>query len=446
VKRKIKEKTALLEEARDLYYNKRLTTSELANRYGKSVRTIYRWLNKVKQEEPSACSKPRRAVKRVKKYPPVIFNRIVVIKEELPQRSAPAVHQILKREYPANCPSLSTVRKYIRDQGLTCKPGPRKQGYIKFEREKPGDLWQIDIAGVQTVGHLGRLYLIALLDDCSRYTVAAEYFKDQKGRNILKIIRDAVLAHGRPNEILADNGAQFRNAIGELGTKYSKLLELLDVKPVFARPAHPQTKGKLERWFGVVIQMFLTEARHSVENDPGYSLASFNRVFQEWVNWYNTEKPHRSLPGKGPPAKIFFGSKDRVSRPLQTRVNWDRWLQILARRKVTKCNQISYKAHHYDIPPGYSGSRIELIEHGDRIDFYWKDQLLTSHPVHQALPRVNQKMTKRKIRLNGTVSYKNKQYTVDYKQAGKTVEIQEINHGRDLLVYLNGILIKTLKP
>ena len=60
--------------------------------------------------------------------------------------------------------------------------------------------------------------------------MAAEYFKDQKGLNVLKTIRNAVMAYGRPNQIFADNGTQFKNLIGELGTKYTRLLEILDIK------------------------------------------------------------------------------------------------------------------------------------------------------------------------------------------------------------------------
>ena len=140
--------------------------------------------------------------------------------------------------------------KYIRDKGLTYKNKDPKRGYVKFERKQPNDLWQIDIAGVQTAGHLENLYLIALLDDSSRFIVAAEYFKNQKGTNIIKIIRDGVMAYGRLNQILADNGTQFKNIVGELGTKYTKHSENLDIKPIFSKPRHPETKRKLERWFG----------------------------------------------------------------------------------------------------------------------------------------------------------------------------------------------------
>ncbi|MHA1659999.1 MAG: hypothetical protein ACTSUT_12870 [Promethearchaeota archaeon] len=40
--------------------------------------------------------------------------------------------------------------------------------------------------------------------------------------------------------------------------------------------------------------------------------------------------------------------------------------------------------------------------------------------------------------------YKGKPYTIDYKLAGETVEVQEINDGKNLLVYLNEVLLKTL--
>jgi transposase InsO family protein len=334
------------EEAREFRHNRGLSIKELASHYGKSERTIYRWLNNRNKENSPDQQNQKIKHKRVRKYPPEIFTRIVEFKKEIPQRSAPIVWKLLKKEFPNATPSLSTIYKYFHEQGLVYKNRNRRQGYIKFERSKPNDLWQIDIAGVQTVGHLEKLYLIALLDDNSRFIVAAEYFKDQKGINVIKVIRNAVLAYGRPNQILADNGTQFKNLIGELGTKYTKLLEILNVKPIFAKPYHPQTKGKLERWFGTVKQMFLGEARFKVKQNPDYTLTDFNQIFKNWVEWYNTEKPHRSMPGNNPPIKRYFDTEDRFFRPLQANVNWNRWLHEIEQRKVNKYNEIHYKSQN----------------------------------------------------------------------------------------------------
>ena len=444
MKIKVNKKKKKCEEARELRHNKGLSIEELALYFGKSERTIYRWLKLTSQKDSLVHTKSKKKKKRSKKYPLEIFNLIIELKEELPQRSAPLVHSILKREFPTSCPSLSTIRKFIRDQGLTYKPTYRKQGYIKFERKKPNDLWQIDIAGVQTVGHLKKLYLIALLDDCSRFIVAAEYFKDQKGINVQKIIRNAVIAYGRPNQILADNGTQFRNLIGKLGTKYTNLLENLDITPIFAKPHHPQTKGKIERWFGTVKQMFLVEARNQVKNESNSSLADFNQKFKKWVDWYNNEKTHRSLLNNGPPAKIFFDPKNRFFRPLKAKVNWNRWLYDLAQRKVNKYNEISYKSQKFSVPPGYSGLRIDIIEHENTIDLYYKENSIFTHSYNVSLITKKIGEITRKINPSGQISYKGKSYSIDYKFAGKTVEVQETDDGRKLLVYLNGVLISTL--
>jgi len=429
------------EEARELRHNKGLTIEELASHYGKSERIIYRWLSNHNNKSSPDQQNRKKKHKRSKKYPPKVFNRIIELKKEIPPRSAPIVWKLLKKEFPNTTPSLSTIYKYFHEQGLIYKSRNRRQGYVKFERSKPNDLWQIDIAGVQTVGHMEKLYLIALLDDYSRFIVAAEYFKDQRGLNVLKIIRNAVMAYGRPNQILADNGTQFRNLIGELGTKYTRLLELLDIKPIFAKPNHPQTKGKLERWFGTVKQMFLGEARFEVKWNPGYILTDFNQMFKKWVDWYNTEKSHRSLPKNCPPAKRFLEAEDRIFRPLQANINWDRWLYEVEQRKVNKYNEIHYKTQKYHVPPGYSGTRVEVIEYEDKIELYYRDQLIITHSYN--VP-IKQKRKKRKITHNGTIKYKGKDYNIDYKLAGKTVEVQEINEGKNLLVYLNSVLLKTL--
>lgn len=438
---KSKEHKRMREEARELYYNTGQSIQELAPRYGKSERTIYRWLKYPPEKNSLVSHQPKKKNVRPRQYPLKIFTRIKELKKELPQRSAPIIHTLLQKEFPTNCPSISTIRKYIRDKGLIPEKRERRLGYIKFERKQPNDLWQIDIAGVQTIGHLGQLYLIAILDDCSRYIVAAKYFRHQKGINVIKVIRDAIMIYGRPNQILADNGTQFRNLIGELGTKYSRLLEHLGVKPIFARPHHPQTKGKLERWFGTVKQMFLPEARFYVKNHPKCFLHEFNEKLKEWIEWYNTKKPHRSLPNKIAPKSVFFRPNDRIFRPLQIKMNWNRWLSEATHRKVNKYNEISYKSQKFMVPSGYSGSPIDVIEYEDKIELYFKDKLLIVHP-YNVPPNLERK--KRKISKVGIIMYKGKHYYIDYKFAGKTVEVLEINQGKHLLVYLHGTLVKTL--
>lgn len=173
-------------------------------------------------------------------------------------------------------------------------------------------------------------------------------------------------------------------------------------------------------------------------------MPEFNQEFKKWVNWYNTEKPHRSLPKKGHPAKIFFETENRFFRPLETPINWNKWLHETSQRKVDKTNKISYKAQRFDVPPGYSRSKIDVIECEDTIELYFKDKCLITHTYKVEINPKKLALKTRKIGKNGTISYKGKYYMVDYKLAGKVVEIQETNLGRNLLVSLDKVLLITL--
>ncbi|MBN1802750.1 MAG: transposase [Candidatus Lokiarchaeota archaeon] len=183
------------------------------------------------------------------------------------------------------------------------------------------------------------------------------------------------------------------------------------------------------------------EARNEIKEGGVRSLAEFNTLFKKWVEWYNTEKPHRSLPEKGPPGSRYFATEWRVFQPLEVSEKWKRWMAEVEVRRVNKSNEISYKSQKYALPPGYSGVRVEIVEYDDKIDIYYRDHLVQSRAY--TVPTRKRKET-RKIANAGTIGYKGKYHTIDYKLAGKTVEVQEINGGKNLLVYLNGVLLKTL--
>ena len=438
-------KSELREDVVNLYYNRHLKPTKIAEMTGRSVRTIYRWLNLQKHVEVTDPQKKKPKFLRRKRYPSKVFDKIKELKEELPVRTAVLIHRNLQKVFPKMTPSISTIRKYLVAQGYSKNDLPNRKGYIVFERSKPNDLWQIDIAGVQTVGHLGKLYLVALLDDCSRFIPAAFYVRDEKTARIIALLKQAIMEYGRPNQILADNGTQFKNVIGEVNTRYTRLLKTIGVDPIFARARHPQTKGKLERWFGTVIQSFLLEARHYVKQHPDVSLSKFNDMFHEWLHWYNFEKTHRSLPQKSPPAQVYLYKTPRIYRPIEKTINWDRWMAEMFTRKVIKTNFISYEGAQLAVPPGYSGLKIDVFHYQDRIELYSQNKLLITHPLAPLSSKMKKKRTSRKIAKNGTIGYGGIHYSVNYKLRGETVNIQESNSGELLLIYLNDKLIKSIQ-
>jgi len=426
-------------DAFDMRYNRHMSISAIAARFKKSTRTIGRWIQERRRRKIDSALEQPAPRHRPKLYPKRVFVRIVELKTENPRRSAVDVHRLLLREFSGDCPSVSLVRKHLAAEGLNTREKNRT-GYIKFVRDAPNDLWQIDIAGVQTVGHLGKLYLHAAIDDCSRFVIAARYAKDQKGINILRLLRSAFEEYGRPNQLLADNGSQFKNALNDLGTKYSQFLDTVGVDPIFSRVRHPQTKGKLERWFGTVIQCFLGEARFYIKAHPEATLDDLNRMLQDWVQWYNNEKQHRSLPDHATPASIYFNHPKRVHRPLETILDWDRWFLTMGTRKVSKYNAISYKKETIHIPPGYMGCKVSIMDCDGKFEIYYKDTCLATHVVDPDFMAIRNKAFQRTVGPNGIVKYLGESYNIGSLLAGRKVTIRETCQGCKIAIYIDGVL------
>ncbi|MHA1521374.1 MAG: DDE-type integrase/transposase/recombinase [Promethearchaeota archaeon] len=417
--------------------DKGISNKDIASILGCSERSVIRWKKETKTPDQSGSQITKMPRKRAKQFSPEIYQRIDELKEEAPARTATTILRKLQEEITGRIPSISSIRNYLRERGYSKQDHNGRQGYIKFERKSPNDLWQIDIAGVQTVGHLGKTYLIAILDDSSRYIVSARYFQDQRGVNVFKVLRDAFNEHGRPNQIIADNGTQFRNV-----TK--NLLTSLDIKPIFSSPYHPQSKGKLERWFGTVRQLFLPEGRLQIRLHPDWTLIDFNGFFYSWLEWYNFKKQHRSLPKKCPPANKFLDIGLRISRPLNTIINWNNWITTFHKRKVTKTNSISFQGETIQLPTGYVDCKVDLNVLDTEIEIYHQGRLIKTFIKDDLVLNPHARKSYRRIAQNGTIQYQKKYYSIDYKLAGKKVEIKESFDATELYFYIENVLVKRL--
>lgn len=119
-----------------------------------------------------------------------------------------------------------------------------------------------------------------------------------------------------------------------------------------------------------------------MKSNPSTTLTNINQIFKNWVNWYNTEKPHHNLTGNSSPVKRFFETEGCIFHPLKAKVNWDSWLHEVEQKKVNKYHEIHCKSQKFHIPPSYSGTKIEVIEYEDKIEIYYREHLLIIHPYN----------------------------------------------------------------
>lgn len=153
--------------------------------------------------------------------------------------------------------SRRQIHKTLKEEGLLEKPQSKREYKHKvkhFERSLPNQLWQSDIT-IFTIARGLRVYLIGFMDDHSRYITGWGLYAGQSGGLVLEVLRNAIATYGHPQEILTDNGRQYKSWQGE--TDFQRELRTMGIKHITSRPHHPQTLGKIESFWGHLKREFL---------------------------------------------------------------------------------------------------------------------------------------------------------------------------------------------
>lgn len=295
---------------------KELTLEEVERTYGVSRASFSAWKKKHLTGGDSALQAPGRRPGR--KSPdattPLLANlraKILDVKRKFPFFGVGRIGEWLRRteSLPA---TRGRVRKVLAQEGLVEPPVRKRRGREwkpkSFERARPNQLWQSDITAF-TIANALRVYLIGFMDDRSRYIVGWGLYAGQSGQLVLEVFRNAIATYGRPEEVLTDNGRQYKSWQGI--TDFQKELQREGIKHITSRPHHPQTLGKIESFWGHLKREFLRRVVMGGLDDMRERMA-------HWVNYYNFQRPHL-YPGAGKkpeyatPAERFF-EYSRIAR------------------------------------------------------------------------------------------------------------------------------------
>src|SRR5262249_13404808 len=179
-----------------------------------------------------------------------------------------------------------------------------------FGRPRPNQLWQTDLFTFVLKRQNRRLYLVAFLDDHSRFLVSYGLHASQSSALVLEALRAGLASYGPPEEVLTDNGSQYVTWRGR--SAFSRELEKRGIRQVVARPQRPQTLGKIERFWGTLW-------RECVEAAVFLDLGDAQRRVGHFIDHYNFQRPHQGIGGLVP-ADRFFGAAPEVLQALRARV------------------------------------------------------------------------------------------------------------------------------
>jgi len=276
---------------------------------------------------------------------------IIALRREMPRCSMPTLMIELERRRvlsPGLVLTRSSLRRFLKRQGLLKASDPIPVDRRKFEAELPNDLWQSDAmhGPAVLVGDKKRkTYLFAFIDDMSRLVPHAAFFLNENLDAYLSALRCALLKRGLPRKLYVDNGAAFRSKLlHEIGAS-------LAIALIHSKPYTPQGRGKVERFFRTVQAQFLPTFQ-------GGSLDELNRALDQWITTVYHQRPHRAT-GE-PPLKRFADHMECI-RPAPR--DLEDYFRKRVRRRVANDRTISLDSRLYEAPVSLIGKHVTLLYH-----------------------------------------------------------------------------------
>lgn len=204
------------------------------------------------------------------------------------------IGKILRRKYNKHM-SHKLIHMVLLERDLAIpnkNKQKRRKPWIRYERKH-------SLSAVHMDWHPCKWrngYACVVLDDSSRKILAGCESERISGKQSMDLVKEVLDKYGnirRIREIITDRGSEFyatmkKGAVMKGQSEFELFLEKEGIKHILCRYKHPQTNGKLEKWFG-------TYERHRKK---------FN-TFEEFVNWYNEVRVHESLDLETP-ERVFW--------------------------------------------------------------------------------------------------------------------------------------------
>lgn len=333
----------------DTWRRSGLPAGDFAELVDISKHTLYAWKKAFDTYGPAGLMDHPRGAKSGSHLPDLTKRAILMLKETNPDWGCQRISDALARG-PALPASASAVSKVLHEAGyrleeVATQPHPDKPRF--FERASPNQLWQSDLFTFVLKRQNRRVYLVAFMDDHSRFIVSYGLHASQSAALVMEVLRAGIASYGAPQEVLTDNGTQYVTWRGK--SAFSKELEARGIAHVVARPRHPQTLGKIERFWGTLWRECAQAAIFLDLEDARKRIGLF-------IDHYNFQRPHQGIDGLAP-ADRFFGAAKEMLATLKARV---------------AANALELARHGVPKPPFYmagqvAGQAFSLHAEGERV-------------------------------------------------------------------------------
>ena len=355
------------------------SVTDVARRHGVSRQSVHAWLKRYANEGLAALADgSARPLSCPHQMPPEVEARIVELRREHPGWGPRTIGHQLVRDGVEPVPGRSSIyRCLVRHRLITPEARKRKRSdYIRWERSKAMELWQMDIVGGVKIRDAPEAKIVSGIDDHSRFVISACVVPRATARPTCDALALAMRRFGCPSQILTDNGKVFTGRFGP-GTGevlFDRICRENGIKHILTAPRSPTTTGKVERWHKTLRREFLDGKLFD-------SITHAQAELDAWVEHYNHDRPHQSL-GMVPPWERFRLAKTEPGDVADTVVEADpagAMPALTATRKVSQNGTISFAAASYRVAMWLAGETVQIVCDAGLVHVHHRGVVVATH-------------------------------------------------------------------
>src|SRR6266480_4573581 len=333
---------------------------DLAREFGISRKTGYKILNRYKEHGLEAlCDRSRRPWRYANQLPLQVESLIVRAKNERPHWGARKIRELLVKRLAGDVriPARSTVHAVLDRHGLVKRAKTRRNkamGTTLADVTQPNALWCADFKGEFRLGNREYCYPLTVTDQASRFILMCEALQSTREDGAFTTFQRLFEERRLPDAIRTDNGLPFASPNGLYNLSRLSVWWLrLGIAIERIKPGKPTQNGRHER-------MHLTLKKETTR-PPGMNSLQQQARFDDFVQEFNTERPHEALAMKCPAEIYSASSRPYSGLPDLTYPLHDR------DALVTACGRICMHRKRLNISTVLAGQRLGIKEVDDGI-------------------------------------------------------------------------------
>jgi transposase InsO family protein len=346
---------------------------EVADRLGVSRQSVHNWIARYEHGGLIALTdRSRRPKGCPHQTSGEIEAAICELRREHPGWGPRRIEHQLSRHGVDPVPGRSSIYRCLRRHGLIelRRRRKRRDEFRRWERERPMQLWQMDVMGGVELDDGTELKVVTGVDDHSRFCVAASLVPRATSKAVCEVLSASLSRYGIPDEILTDNGKCFTGRFGPhpVEVLFDRILRENGISHRHTGVRSPTTTGKIERFHQSLRREFL-DGRTFASADVAQA------ALDTWVADYNTARPHQALEMATPAERFGLAplSADAISVPVdQHDDQTGQWVL----RRVGSNGYVSVDNQAFSVGNAFKGELVDVFVDTTTIQVWSKNHLI----------------------------------------------------------------------